>query len=173
MSLSESSVFGTKYTNALNDSIVYHGSSLEVKDPKILITKKSKDFGYGFYVTNIENQAKRWALRNLSFGRNAVVTKFYLNVNSSLNIKVFKEVDDEWVDFIANCRSNVPHNYDIVEGPMVDDKVFNFALMYLRGQLPKQIFVEYCKFYYHTHQICFCSDRALKCLKFIESYEVE
>lgn len=154
--------------------ILFHGSDVTVKNPRIIVSRKKKDFGPGFYVTSISTQAEKWARRNLLFNKNAVVSKFRYckSINQNFNIKIFKEVNDEWVDFIANCRSGISHDYDIVEGPMVDDKVFNFAQMYLRGELSKDIFVSYCKFNYPTHQICFCSERALKCLEFLESYEV-
>ncbi|MFR6582944.1 MAG: DUF3990 domain-containing protein [Ruminococcus sp.] len=30
-------------------------------------------------------------------------------------------MNDEWLDFIARCRSGESHSYDIAEGPMADD----------------------------------------------------
>ncbi|MBP0055799.1 DUF3990 domain-containing protein, partial [Anaerostipes hadrus] len=45
--------------------------------------------------------------------------------NDSLKILKFPEISDEWLDFIAQCRSGKTHNYDIVEGPMADDTVWN------------------------------------------------
>lgn len=41
---------------------LYHGSNVTVNSPKTLINGYFKDFGYGFYCTNIEKQAKRWTL---------------------------------------------------------------------------------------------------------------
>ena len=155
-----------------NVKTVYHGSNMEVNFPRIIITRKRKDFGNGFYVTKTEEQAVKCARRNLSFNMEAVVSSYSMCIDPKLNVKVFKEIDDEWVDFIARCRSGFSHSYDIVEGPMADDKIYNFAQMYLRGQIPKEIFISYCKFRYPTHQICFCTDKSLDCLKFIESYEV-
>ena len=46
----------------MENNIVYHGSNVVVAQPKILINGHYKEFGFGFYCTNIENQAKRWAL---------------------------------------------------------------------------------------------------------------
>ena len=46
----------------MENTIVYHGSNVEVPNPKILVNGHYKDFGYGFYCTNIEKQAKRRAL---------------------------------------------------------------------------------------------------------------
>lgn len=42
--------------------IIYHGSNMEVSRPRILQNGFYKDFGYGFYCTNFEKQAKRWAM---------------------------------------------------------------------------------------------------------------
>ena len=46
----------------MEKSIVYHGSNVEVAVPRILQNGFYKDFGYGFYCTNYEKQAKRWAM---------------------------------------------------------------------------------------------------------------
>ena len=170
--MERSNVFGGTKKIIEDNIVVYHGSSAEVVNPIIKIGKQFKDFGFGFYVTNLEKQAVKCAVRNLNFGGNAVISKFYFSLKGDFNVKVFREIDDEWLDFIAKCRSGVGHDYDIVEGPMADDQVFNFAQMYLRGDIKRSTFLDYCKFKYPTHQICFCTERSLECLKFMKSYEV-
>ena len=81
-----------------------------------------------------------------------------------MNIKRFSEMTDEWLDFIADCRIGIVHNYDIVEGPMADDTIWNFVNDFLNGDIPRSVFWEYAKFKHPTHQISFHSIRALDCL---------
>jgi len=55
-------------------------------------------------------------------------------------------MNDEWLDFIAKCRNGESHNYDIVEGPMADDTVWNFINDFLNGDISCEVFWEYAKF---------------------------
>lgn len=43
--------------------ILYHGSNVEVREPRILKSDRMLDFGTGFYVTSSFEQADRWANR--------------------------------------------------------------------------------------------------------------
>lgn len=97
----------------MKNTIIYHGSNVEVSNPKILINGYYKDFGYGFYCTNIEKQAKRWALTKK--GASVVNNYSYLK-NPELKILCFSEMTEEWLDFVVNCRRGKMHTYDIVEG---------------------------------------------------------
>ena len=125
---------------------LYHGSRVVVEQPEIRIQKFHKDFYWGFYCTSYEQQALRWA------------------------IKCFPEMSDEWLDFIAACRNGVPHDYDVVEGPMADDTIFNYVQSFLDGEISRAAFWELAKFKYPTHQISFHTARALAALKFERSY---
>ena len=98
--------------------IIFHGSTETVKKPEIRKEKFNKDFYFGFYCTVLEEQAIRWATR---FGDGIVNCYDYIP-DSSLKILKFKEMSDEWLDFIASCRNGQPHDYDIVEGPMADER---------------------------------------------------
>ena len=79
-------------------------------------------------------------------------------------------MSDEWLDFIAACRNGVPHDYDVVEGPMADDTIFNYVQSFLDGEISRAAFWELAKFKYPTHQISFHTARALAALKFERSY---
>ena len=70
----------------------------------------------------------------------------------------------EIVEFseIWDCRSGNIHSYDIVEGPMADDTIWNFVNDYLNGDISRMVFWEYAKFKYPTHQISFHSIQALE-----------
>ena len=86
---------------------------------------------------------------------------------------VFEEMTDEWLDFIAACRIGTPHSYDIVEGPMADDTIWNFLQDYLSGEISREIFWGLAKFRYPTHQISFHTLEALDCISFERSMLVD
>jgi len=148
---------------------VYHGSSVAVSVPEIRRGRFSKDFGEGFYCTTLLEQAKRWASRK----KPSVVSVYEYLPSEGLKVLEFTEMTDEWLDFIVNCRRGISHNYDIVIGAMANDQVFNYINDYVDGILTKEQFWVLAKFKKPTNQICFCSDNALKCLKYIESLNID
>ena len=78
----------------------------------------------------------------------------------------------KWLDFIAICRSGKHHDYDIVEGPMADDTIWNYVNDFLSGDISREAFWALAKFKHPTHQISFHTEVALKCLSFKEAIEV-
>lgn len=144
--------------------LIYHGSNEEVEHPEIRKTAYAKDFGYGFYCTNSYDQAKRWAQRHDK--KNGVINIYSYIENESLNIKKFPEMNDEWLDFIADCRSGKEHSYDIVEGPMADDTIWNYVNDYLSGDISREAFWLLAKFKHPTHQISFNTPQALECITY-------
>ena len=95
---------------------VYHGGYQAVEKPEIRKGRNTKDFGTGFYCTIIKEQAQRWAKRY----ETKAISIYDVRMNTNLNIKEFKEMSEEWLDFIVDCRSGKDHNYDIVIGAMAD-----------------------------------------------------
>ena len=143
---------------------VYHGGYQAVKRPEIRVGRNTKDFGNGFYCTIIKEQAERWAKRYTT----KVVSIYDVRLDMGLNIKEFKTMTDEWLEFIVSCRSGKSHNYDIVIGAMADDQIYNYISDYMDGVITKEQFWILAKFKYPTHQIAFCTEKALKCLKYRE-----
>ena len=80
---------------------------------------------------------------------------------------------EEWIDFIINSRNGKKHEYDIVIGAMTDDQVYNYITDLLSGQITREAFWELAKFRHPTHQIAFCTDRALDTIKFINAKEIK
>ena len=148
---------------------LYHGSGDIVEFPEIRKTRYTKDFSWGFYCTQSYEQAHRWAERRHTHG---VVNVYIYHENPELRIKRFPKMTDEWLDFIAECRSGKIHDYDIVEGPMADDTIWNFVNDFLNGNISRSVFWEYAKFKHPTHQISFHSIKALACLEFERSEEI-
>ncbi len=87
-----------------------------------------------------------------------------------MKILKFPEISDEWLDFIAQCRSGKTHNYDIVEGPMADDTVWNYVNDFLTGRISRKQFLGIeAEFKHPTHQISFHTLSALDCLTYKKS----
>ena len=147
---------------------VYHGGYQPIQTPEIRIGRNTKDFGPGFYCTIIKEQAERWSRRY----RTKIVSIYDVRLNSSLKIKEFKEMTDEWLDFIIACRSGKQHDYDLVIGAMADDQIYNFISDYMDGVITREQFWVLAKFKYPTHQINFCTPEALKCLEYRGHEEV-
>ena len=142
--------------------IVYHGSYCEVKEPKNIEGKYSKDFGKGFYCTILFEQAEKWAKKYDT----PVVNMYEYNQNEKLKIKEFTVMTEEWLDFIIDCRNGKTHEYDIVIGAMADDQVYNYINDLINGNITREAFWELAKFRHPTHQIAFCTEKSLNCLNF-------
>ena len=147
---------------------VYHGSYTTVEKPSIIKGKNTKDFGTGFYCTVIREQAERWAKRY----DKGVVNTYTVRMDTNLNILEFKDMTEEWLDFIIDCRHGKEHAYDIVIGAMANDQIYNFIADYIDGIITREQFWSLAKFKYPTHQINFCTPAALKCLTFVASEEI-
>lgn len=73
---------------------------------------------------------------------------------------------EEWLGFVVNCRRGKEHEFDIVDGPMADDQIWDYVEDYMTGAISKAAFWELVKFKYPTHQMVFCTEEALKTLRF-------
>ena len=115
----------------------------------------------------MEKQARRWALTKK---KHHVVNLYQFQAAKGLKVKKFDKMTEEWLSFVVDCRSGVRHEYDIVEGPMADDTIWDYIEDYTAGRISKAAFWELVKFKYPTHQIVFCTDTALKTIRFERSY---
>ena len=153
----------------MSEILLYHGSKEEVVYPEIRITRYTKDFSWGFYCTNSYQQAYRWADRRSADG---LVNIYRYVENPDLKILRFPEMSDEWLDFIAKCRAGETHPYDIVEGPMSDDTIWDYVNGFTSGQISREAFWALAKFKHPTHQISFHTANALRCLTFERSEHI-
>ena len=93
----------------MDNKIIYHGSNMKVEIPKIMINGYYKDFGYGFYCTNLKKQAIRWAMTKKG---DSVINTYSYQRNENLQIKTFEEMTEEWLQFVVDCRRGIEHNYE-------------------------------------------------------------
>ena len=77
-------------------------------------------------------------------------------------------MSEAWLDFIAACRNGISHDYDIVEGPMADDTIYNYVQGFLDGKYTREMIWTLARFKHPTHQISFHTLAALATLQFVE-----
>ena len=156
---------------------VYHGSYIKIDKINLSLCRPNRDFGCGFYVTKFLHHAENWSINiNRRHKKSkAVVSEFEYNDNaftqSICKIKHFEAYNEEWLDFVVlNRDKNNPipaHDYDIVEGPVANDKIQNRIDLYLDGKISKLDFLEELKYHEETHQICFCTLNSLQTLDYV------
>jgi len=156
---------------------VYHGSYTRIETIDLSQAEANKDFGKGFYVTNIKKHAKRWAER-IAREHNAmpVVTEFLFYetayIDSIYKVLRFPQPCREWVEFVMMNRDpNIPkpaHDYDIVEGPIADDWVTSQIKQYEKGKISIETLIERLFHREDTHQICLCTTESLGAIKLLE-----
>ena len=153
--------------------ICFHGSDTIVDKPRILDAKRPLDFGGGFYTTTSELQARNWVIK-VSYRNNTIqkyINKYEFNLDdakNNLNVIIFEKADEKWLDFIcANRNRKYTGDYDIVIGPVADDKVYRVIVEYENGDVDKELALKRLKTETLCDQILFHTEESLKFLKFI------
>ncbi|MGN0880614.1 MAG: DUF3990 domain-containing protein [Oligosphaeraceae bacterium] len=146
--------------------VLYHVSRQPVRQPAIRPGLVARDFGPGFVCTEIKAQAQRWAAR---FTPRGTISVFLLEDGRTrgLRKRVFPRMTNAWLDFILACRLGIPHSYDLVEGPMADDSIFNFVQEFADGAISRQAFWALAQFRYPAHQLSFHTPAALDALTYL------
>ena len=155
---------------------VFHGSYTQVEKPDLSFSRKMLDFGSGFYVTPVYDQAVSWAMRWLRRNRPAIVNHyvFHDEMLSGLNlrIKVFPVYDREWLHFVADNRIGVQQDeYDIVRGGIANDKVFNTLELFFAKLISEDEALDRLKFERPNYQICIRKQYLIDRLLVFESAE--
>ena len=155
--------------------ICYHGSDMIIDLPQILQAERPLDFGGGFYVTTNETQAKRWAVK-VAYRNNTehrCVNRYEFDLEkakSELVVIHFTAADEKWLDFICDNRSGKPTGeYDIVIGPVADDRVYRVVVEYENGDLDKETALKNLKTETLCDQILFHTESSLKYLRYLDS----
>ena len=155
---------------------VYHASNFIIESPDIYHSRDFLDFGKGFYLTSLIEQAKKYAQRFLYQGDKAYLNHYNLdeNLDNKFNIKEFGDYNEEWLDFVTLCRlGKLSSKYDMITGGIADDKVFNTVDLYFSGNISKEEALKRLKFIHPNHQICILNQDILnKHLHFLRSDEI-
>lgn len=154
--------------------ILYHGSNMAIDRIDLGKCRPYKDFGKGFYLTDIRHQAERMAARTVKMFRGVpTLTTFEFDfgnaVKVGLKIKTFNSPDEEWARFVMSNRDiNVPqpcHDYDIVIGPVADDTIARLLRMFTENFISEEQLVKELTFSQVTSQYFFHTEAAIKMLK--------
>lgn len=156
---------------------VYHGSYAEVKNPDLSFSRKNVDFGIGFYVTPIREQAVRWALRWERRKKISVLNTYTFSdeliAELGLNVKDFPVYDKEWLHFVADNRRGIAiAGYDIVCGGVANDKVFNTLELFFSNLIPEEEALNRLQYEKPNRQICICKQELIDRLLQFEFSEV-
>ena len=157
---------------------VYHGGTEIIDAPKIDVGRPKLDFGPGFYLTSLYDQAMEWAMK-IGDERNVrpIINKYDFDKDNSLKdfrYLIFDEYDESWLHFVCDCRMGKTSysNYDIIEGGVADDRVKDTVKLFMTGFLSMESALNRLKYFRPNNQICILNqDVIARYLKFV-SYEV-
>lgn len=158
---------------------IYHGSIEQVVAPEIRESNRTLDYGQGFYTTTSYKQAEDWVRRRMGERKvsKGYVCEYEFNESALQNLKalIFDAPTDEWVDFVMQNRTqkNYVHEYDLVYGPVANDKVYAAFALYEGGLIDKKTLISELRTYKLVDQYLFHTSEALKFVTFLEAKEVE
>lgn len=157
---------------------LYHGSLEIVVSPEIREPNRTLDYGEGFYLTSSMGQAEAWVRRKL----NGDITLGYVNIyeydnntEAMFETLAFEHPDEAWLDFVMANRLNpkFKHSYDIVKGPVANDRVYASFALYEAGLIDKHELINELRAYKLVNQILIHTPRALASVKWIDAKEVK
>jgi len=156
--------------------ILYHTSTIEVREPNIRFSRTYLDFGKGFYTTPNRNQAEKYAKRFFKEELPAVLNVYELEDDiPNVSWKTFEAYDGDWLDYVVACRRNQEHElFDVIEGGIADDDVFNTLDLYMDGLIQRDDAIKKLKKKKPNWQICICNQKLIdKHLRFMESQSLK
>ncbi len=150
---------------------LYHGTVYDITGIDLSKSNSAKDFGRGFYLSPDRKQAENWAeFKSIQLSKTPKVYEFEFNEklikDNELSIKRFDGYTEEWAEFIFANRKNLSkqniHHYDIVIGPIANDKVGIQIRNYIEGNISFEVFIERLKYMRGiTFQFFFGTEKAI------------
>lgn len=140
--------------------IVYHGGTDKIERPICKLGRPYLDFGEGFYLTDIRQQAASWA--TITAGRRnriPMINRYRMDKNAILKearCKIFKTYDEEWLEFIVANRQgqNAAKDYDYIEGGIANDRVIDTVNLYIAGLMNLDMALTRLSMHRPNNQIC-------------------
>lgn len=110
---------------------LYHGTNRAFDEIDLLMSKPNKDFGCGFYLSPDYEQALNMARIKTEQQQEGEPIVMAYEVDETemqkLQMLCFEEYNEKWAEFILANRNNKTgdpvHQYDVVVGPIADDRV--------------------------------------------------
>jgi hypothetical protein len=157
---------------------VFHGSIIEVSGPLVALGRPNLDFGQGFYVTDLREQAERWATRIATRKMGKPVLNFYefdLDAAKQYRYLKFDSYDKAWLDFIVANRKGkmLWKDYDVVEGGVANDNVIDTVEDYIRGRMSAEAALVELSKHRPNNQFCILNQEIIDLhLLFVESIKM-
>jgi len=143
---------------------LYHGSNISFETPSLSYARDKRDFGIGFYTTQLQNQAYEWALNLFQryAGKAPYIYTFELD-ESGLSILTFPEISVEWLEMGKSNRlqGGTQHDYDIVIGPVANDNTLRTVSLYVAGIYDEQDAMRRLSFFKANNQVSLHTERAM------------
>lgn len=120
---------------------LFHTSTQIIEHPDVAFSRDYLDFGKGFYLTSMREQAVEYGVRFKLRGKYSILNEFVFpdEYIENYKTKIFTHYNEEWLDFVAKCRRGEDDSvWDIVIGPIADDKVFRTIDLYFSGEMGKE-----------------------------------
>lgn len=156
---------------------VFHSSTAIIEHPDISFSRDYLDFGKGFYVTTLRQQAVNYADRFLKRGKLAFLNEYVWDENSTTQCKIkrFERYDEVWLDFIMSCRNGNDNSlWDIVVGGIANDKVFRTIDLYFTKEITKDEALKRLIDERPNNQICFRNQEVIdKYVTFVKAEELK
>ena len=154
---------------------LYHASPYIIELADVYHSRDHLDFGKGFYLTSLYDQARKYAMRFLLKKQKAYINEYLLDDElSDFKIKTFCSYNEEWLDYVGKCRKGMGmEHFDLVEGGLANDKVFNTIDLYFAGTISKDDALGKLSFEYPNHQLCILNQKIIvHHLHFIKATEI-
>ena len=150
-----------------------------MEKPEIRESNRTLDYGQGFYTTSSYEQAEAWVKRRMDEKKTSqgYVCVYELDevAMQEMNTLLFETPTEEWVDFVMKNRTQkgYVHEYDIVYGPVANDRVYASFALYEGGLINKQTLISELKTYKLVDQYLFHTEKALQALTFVVAKEIK
>ena len=159
---------------------VYHGSTIVVKVPLVGVGRDNLDFGKGFYITDLDEQAVSWASRPSNTDKQQILNIYDFDKEgaekAAFHYKLFKAYDADWLEFVIASRRGEPvwKEYDIIEGGIANDRVFNTIELYSQGLITQDEALQRLRYEKPNNQICILNQDVVDSfLHFVEAKEIK
>ena len=150
---------------------LYHGTYIDFDSIDLTKSNKGKDFGKGFYVSENYEQAYNMAVfKSLQYKKEPIVLSYEFDEsllkNGELSFLRFEEYSQQWAEFILKNRTNDDdkniHQYDVVYGPIANDKVGVQIRNLLEQNIDMEVFLKRLKYMHGiTFQYFFGTEKAI------------
>jgi hypothetical protein len=156
--------------------ILYHGSNISFDEVDLSKAKDKRDFGLGFYTTTIREQAEDWAkvLLGRYKGEGLFIYETELKITDALLVKKYEGLSEEWLLMIQKNRTlgGIQHNFDIVQGPVANDKTTRIIALYIAGIINADDAIKRLSFNKINNQVSLHTAKAISHLKILKKYKI-